>query len=93
MAENVIDEKTTADRDITKMVQFSFTSEAYKELVALQSDLRMATKAEVIRHALRVLQWLISESSAHRRILVEDDGGKLQEVIFPFLTQKVDRPK
>jgi hypothetical protein len=67
-------------------VQFDFSPEAYEELNELQSEVHASTKAEVVRYALRTLQWLMSEIKLGRRILVED-AGSTQEVVFSFLTR------
>lgn len=68
-------------------VQFDFSPESYEELNELQSEVNASTKAEAVRYALRTLQWLVAETKAGRKILVEDDRNT-QEVIFPFLTRR-----
>ena len=76
----------------TKRVQFDFTPEAYQELVELQQETDATTKAEVVRYALRTLQWLINEINNGNRVLVDEDGN-IQEAIFPFLKRRRDRQK
>jgi hypothetical protein len=68
-------------------VQFDFSPESYEELNELQGEVNASTKAETVRYALRLLQWVVSETNAGRKILVEDDSNT-QEVIFPFLTRR-----
>ena len=70
-------------------VQFDFTPEAYRELENLKAALGAGSRAEVIRYALRVLQWLLAQLSSGSEIVVEK-GGQQQQVVFPFL--KVSQP-
>lgn len=67
-------------------VQFDFSPEAYEELNELQNEVNASTKAEAVRYAMRVLQWLVEETKAGRKIIVEDNRN-FQEVIFPFITR------
>lgn len=64
-------------------VQFDFTKEAYDELTALQRAIGVPTKAETVRHALRLLQWITEEVGSGGEILLRSDG-KMQRAIFPF---------
>jgi uncharacterized phage infection (PIP) family protein YhgE len=50
----------------------------------LKFALRLKTKADVIRYAMRVLQWMVEQAKSGNKVLVEKDGA-LQEVVFPFL--------
>jgi len=70
-------------------VQFDFTEGALAELDGLKEKLRVSTRAEVIRYALRLMQWLIEQITTGGRILVERNG-EVQSVIFPFLGDVVD---
>ncbi len=65
-------------------VQFDFSPESLEELVSVKLALRLKTKAEVIRYALRVLQWMVEQARSGNKVLVEKNGV-LQEVLFPFL--------
>lgn len=64
-------------------VQLDFTPEAYQELEALKGRLQANSKAEVVRCAMRVLQWVL-DAQDHGKILEEFDGRQ-REVIFGFL--------
>jgi hypothetical protein len=65
-------------------VQFDFSPESFEELVGLKLALGLKTKADVIRYAMRVLQWMVDQAKSGNRGLVEKNGV-LQEVLFPFL--------
>jgi len=66
-------------------VQFDFTEAALNELDALKEELGVKTRAEVVRYALRLMQWLIQQITNGGRILVERKNGEVQSVVFPFL--------
>ena len=66
-------------------VQFDFTSEAFEELERLKASVGASSRAEVVRYALRILQWAIDEVDAEGEILVRR-GGQTEKVVFPFLT-------
>lgn len=69
-------------------VQFDFTGEALSQLDELKLNLRATNRAEVIRQALRIMQWLIETLRGGGRILVERNG-QVQSVVFPFLAGEV----
>jgi hypothetical protein len=68
-----------------RRVQFDFAPESIDELESLESALRLKTKAQVIRYALQVLQWMVDQAKAGNSVLVEKND-RLQEVLFPFLS-------
>jgi len=49
-----------------KRVQFDFAPEAYEELSELERQLKVPTKAEVVRYGLRTLQWLVENITQAR---------------------------
>jgi hypothetical protein len=65
-------------------VQFDFTPDALKTLDMTRDKLSLSSRAEVIRYALKTLQWVLEQLQSGAKILVEKDG-KAQEVVFPFL--------
>jgi hypothetical protein len=69
-------------------VQFDFTPEALQTLDRLKGRLNVSTRADVIRYALRVLDWVLSTTESNAKILVEKDARQ-QEIVFPFLRQEV----
>ena len=68
-------------------VQFDFTPDALQTLDVLKEKLSLSSRAEVIRYALKVLQWILDQIEADAKILVEKNG-RAQEVVFPFLNVK-----
>lgn len=65
-------------------VQFDFTPDALQTLDSIRAMLSLSSRAEVIRYALKTLQWVLEQLQSGAKILVEKDG-KAQEVVFPFL--------
>ena len=68
-------------------VQFDFTPDALGQLDDLKGRIKASNRAEVVRNALRVLQWLVDTLKSGGRILVERDG-KVESVVFPFLGEQ-----
>ena len=66
-------------------LQFDFDDVAIKEIDALREATALPNRAELIRQALRFLQWTLEETKRGATLLIEKDG-KLREVIFPFWT-------
>ena len=66
-------------------LQFDFAEAALKELDDLQGAAGIPTRAELIRQALRLFQWILTETQHGATILIERDK-KVREVIFPFWT-------
>lgn len=65
-------------------VQFDFTPDALQALDSTREKLSLGSRAEVIRYALKILQWVLDQLQSGGKILVERDG-RSQEVVFPFL--------
>lgn len=65
-----------------RSLQFEFTEEAIKEIDHTQICTNLPSRVEVIRHALRFLQWAVDETSRGSSIWLEKDG-KVREII-PF---------
>ena len=74
-----------------RRVQFDFAPESIAELEGLESALRLKTKAQVIRYAMQVLQWMVDQAKSGNSVLVEKNG-RLQEVLFPFLSPVTPEP-
>ncbi len=66
-------------------LQFDFDERAVKELDELREATALPNRAELIRQALRFLQWTLDETRKGSTLLLER-GGNLREVIFPFWT-------
>jgi len=67
-------------------LQFDFNEAALRELDELQSATSLPTRAELIRQALRLLQWMFTETQQNRATILIEKGGKTREVVFPFWT-------
>jgi hypothetical protein len=67
-----------------KRLQFDFTEEGLRELDELQEATGLPTRAELIRHALRLLQWTIEETANKGATLLLEKEGRIREVVFPF---------
>lgn len=59
-------------------VQFDFSPEALKRLETMQELLDAPTKAEVVRNALKVYEWLLTQIDPESIIEVQDKEGKTQ---------------
>jgi hypothetical protein len=68
-----------------------FTAEGLAEIERLRTLSGANTRAETIRYAVRILDWVTEQMGAGNRIAVERDG-KWQEVIFPFLPKPKATP-
>lgn len=56
-------------------VQLDFSEEAFNRLEEIRKAKDVATKAEVIRDAIRIYEWLVEQSKANRIIEVQDSEG------------------
>ncbi len=68
-----------------RRLQFDFDELAVKELDELREAAALPNRAELIRQALRFLQWTLDETRKGSTLLLEKDGN-LRQVIFPFWT-------
>ena len=73
-------------------VQFDFTPDAFEELERLKTSVGASSRAEVVRYALRILQWSIDEVQAGAEILVRKHG-QTERVVFPFLSPTKIEPR
>ncbi|HJT59460.1 MAG TPA: hypothetical protein VJ761_23325 [Ktedonobacteraceae bacterium] len=56
-------------------IQFDFTPEALKRLEDLKEQVEASTKAEVIRNALKLYEWFVTEVDPNYVIEVKDKEG------------------
>lgn len=73
-------------------VQFDFTPAAFEELERLKVSVGATSRAEVVRYALRILQWTIEQIHSGGEILVRQ-GSETEKVVFPFLTSPREEEK
>jgi hypothetical protein len=66
-------------------LQFDFSGEALAELDDLKRATGASNRAEVIRQALRVLQWTIEQTHDENATVLVEKDGRQREVVFPFL--------
>jgi metal-responsive CopG/Arc/MetJ family transcriptional regulator len=67
-------------------LQLDFAEEPLRELDQLKDRTGLPNRAEVIRQALRLLQWTIQETEDKGAILLLEKNGKQREVVFPFMS-------
>ena len=71
---------------IKHRLQLDFAEEPLRELDQLKDRTGLPNRAEVIRQALRLLQWTIQETADKGATLLLEKNGKQREVVFPFLS-------
>lgn len=74
-------------------LQFDFSEEALKELDQLRDMTNLPNRAELVRQALRFLQWAYTETQEKNASLLLERDGKLREVVFPFWTVSAERER
>jgi Ribbon-helix-helix protein, copG family len=65
-------------------LQFDFSDESLKELDDLK-DTTGLSRAELIRQALRFLQWTFDQHKSGASVLLQKNG-QVREIVFPFWT-------
>lgn len=70
-----------------KRIQFDFTEGVLEEIEQMQKATGLSTRAELIRHALRFLQWIVEEVRDKKSTLLIERDGVVREVVFPFWKQ------
>lgn len=60
--------------------QFSLGPDAVARLAALEARTGATSQSEVIRHALRVYEYLSAEEAEGHRILVDQGGGNMVQL-------------
>lgn len=65
-------------------LQFDLNEDAIKEMDQLREETGLPTRAELIRNALRFLDWALREVRDQNASLLIEKDGKLREVVFPF---------
>jgi hypothetical protein len=72
-------------------VQFNFTDKALNDLDELQKRIEAPSRAETVRYALRMLQWVVDETARGNKICLETDEG-IRRVMIPFLPTLQNTP-
>ena len=68
----------TTKASTKQRVQFDFSAEALKRLTTMQERLDASTKAEVVRNALKLYEWFITQIDPDATIEIQDKDGKVQ---------------
>jgi hypothetical protein len=68
-------------------VQLDFSEDAFRALQGLKTRINASTNAEVIRHALGLLKWVVNEAAENKRLLVEGDH-EIRELVLPFIISR-----
>jgi hypothetical protein len=76
-----------------KRLQIDFSERAYNDLSDLQERLDAKSKSEVIRTSLGLLRWLLDESEANNRLVLQKPDGTTERVVFHFLDRARPRAK
>lgn len=58
-------------------VQFEFTPDALARLDALKRVTDSPTRAETLRSALRLYEWLVNEAKQDSKIMIMDGNGEI----------------
>lgn len=69
-------------------LQFDFSEDALRELEQLQEETGLPTRAELIRQSLKLLQWMLNETTEHNATFLVEKDGKVREIVFPFWPTK-----
>ena len=68
----------TTKASTKQRVQFDFSAEALKRLTTMQERLDASTKAEVVRNALKLYEWFITQIDPEATIEIQDKDGRVQ---------------
>ncbi len=68
----------TVKTNTKQRVQFDFSQEALRRLETMQEHLDVPTKAEVVRNALKLYEWFITQIDPDSTIEIQDKDGKVQ---------------
>jgi metal-responsive CopG/Arc/MetJ family transcriptional regulator len=74
-------------------LQLDFTGKALEDLDSLREVTELPNRAEVIRQALRLLQWTVQETHEQGGTILLEKNGSQREVIFPFWSNKPSKPE
>jgi len=64
------------ERTSHKKVQFDFSPDALKRLENLKTQVDAATMAEVVRNALKVYEWMVTQIEPDYTLEIQDEKGK-----------------
>jgi hypothetical protein len=67
-----------------RRLQFDFTEDALTEMDELQRVAGLSTRADLIRYAVRFLQWATDEVTSNDATLLIEKNGTTRQIVFPF---------
>jgi hypothetical protein len=68
-----------------KRLQIDLAPEAVRELCDLQEKTGLSSRADVIRHALRFLQWTVDELAGQDvDLILRKKNGEMSTIVLPF---------
>jgi hypothetical protein len=70
-------------------VQLDFSAEALDKLNRLMAKIDAASRAEVVRHAFGLLDWMVDRLREGDKIMLRTPAGELETVHFPWVKEPV----
>ncbi|MDP3772140.1 MAG: hypothetical protein Q8Q94_02040 [bacterium] len=70
----------------TQKVQFNLSQTALDSLDHLKEEIGASSRAELVRSAINLAQWIVNEMKEGNTICIEIKGGEIQKVVLPFIT-------
>jgi hypothetical protein len=67
---------STKPENTKQRIQFDFTPESMKRLESLKEKTDATTKAEVVRNALRLYEWFVTQIDPTSTVEVKDKEGE-----------------
>lgn len=66
---------TTKTEQSKQRIQFDFTAESMKRLEELKEKTDASTKAEVVRNALKLYEWFVTQIDPNYVVEIKDQEG------------------
>jgi len=67
---------TTKPENTKQRIQFDFTPESLRRLEDLKEKTEATTKAEVVRNALRLYEWFVTQIDPNNIVEIKDKEGE-----------------
>ena len=67
----------TNPENTKQRIQFDFTAESMKRLETLREKTDATTKAEVVRNALKLYEWFVTQTDHNSIIEIKDSEGNI----------------
>lgn len=65
-----------SEKPSSKKIQFEFSPDALRRLEDLKMQVDASTWAEVVRNALRVYEWMVTEIDPNYTLEIQDEQGR-----------------